>query len=692
MPSSQRLVLSLQAARQLGLEQVSSYAKYQLALRSGWLRRITPPKEPTEPLENETYDITLGLVNIPTRDTLAQLVGDQASALLAEANDLNQDKVRLFGGPPQDLELVVPLPLDHWTDIALDQTKPGVDDIKYLWEPARFTWIYPLVRAYILSGDESYAETFWQEFEAFADLNIPNMGPNWVSAQEVAIRLISFTFAYQVFCSTDSCTEVRSSRLSSSIADHAARIPATINYARAQNNNHLLSEAAGLITAGIALPAHPKAQAWINKGRHWFNHAIDTQVSTSGTYVQHSTNYHRMMLQLALWVSSLEESITRTNKEKLANATKWLLGLVDPDTGRVPNLGHNDGSYFQPLSSCSFSDYRPVVQAASAAFLGEHPFSNGPWDELALWLGSHESEFDQASGVEVSPAPITINEFPDSHLTLHDQVNSSWACFRVAHFDARPAHADQLHIDIWWREHNVALDAGSYLYNAPPPWDNALVHTGIHNTVTIDGNDQMTQAGRFLWLDWAQAEIVDMQTDLNGKRKKIAAQHHGYRSQGITHLRSITVESSGKWLIEDELISSQKSSPNRAPGTKFSSHSEFNRLYKARLHWLLPDWSWEIDSSENPLEIGFNMRSPLDWINLLIGIEPATKINGQHQEIALQIVRAGELIHGTGDFSPNSGWVSPTYGYKIPAVSLAVEIDSELPIKFTTLWNFPLVS
>ena len=693
MSISQRLVFALRAARELGLDQVGLYACYQLALRTGWLRRITPARKPTDPLQTDAHEISLGLINVPNRDALTKLIGDHASALLAEANDLNHGKVRLFGGAPYDLDLVVPLPLHHWTNITLEQILVGVEDIKYLWEPARFTWIYTLVRAYILSGDESYVETFWREFEAFADINLPNLGPNWVSGQEIALRLISFAFAYQVFCSAEVSTPDRINRLSFALADHAARIPATLIYARAQNNNHLLSEAAGLITAGMALPGHPKADEWKKMGWRWFNHALETQITSSGTYIQQSVNYHRMMLQLAIWVSVIDGSISEANNQRLAAATNWLLGLVDPETGRVPNLGHNDGSYFQPLASCSYADYRPVLQAAAITFLGERALPTGPWDEFAFWLGLSEQDRIEPFTSEESPENLKVDAYPDSHLTLQDRSNLTWACFRVAHFNTRPAHADQLHLDFWWREHNVALDAGTYLYNAPPPWDNSLVHSGVHNTVTIDGRDQMTHAGRFLWLDWAQAEIIDQITDRGGERVKVVGQHDGYRQLGVTHRRSISCESSGKWVIQDDLVSFNKhhiklGTANQPP----SKISGADQIYRARLHWLLPDWSWEIDDDENSQKTMVRLRSPQGWINLHIGIMPATENPEDHQQPVIQLIRAGELLLGTGSASPVSGWVSPTYGYKIPALSLAIEIESVLPIKFTSEWDFPQVS
>ncbi len=135
-----------------------------------------------------------------------------------------------------------------------------------MWEPARFGWAFTLGRAYHLSGDEKYAAAFWQFFETFTDANPPCLGPHWMSGQEVALRLMAFVWAAQVFAASPSSTPERKSRLAASVAAHAARIPPTLVYARSQQNNHLLSEAAGLLTAGLALPDHPGAASWRRPG------------------------------------------------------------------------------------------------------------------------------------------------------------------------------------------------------------------------------------------------------------------------------------------------------------------------------------------------------------------------------------------------------------------------------------------
>jgi hypothetical protein len=689
VPISHRLKIALKSLRELGTEQVGLYARYQMGLRSGLYRWMTPPQEPNENDTPLQFEIVSGLIQLPDQDNLAQVIGENASALLSEANDLGDGKVRLFGGSPQNLDLIVPLPLEHWTFFAIDETKVGAEDIKFIWEPARFGWAYTLARAYHLSKNDEYVETFWREFDAFTDINLTNLGPNWVSAQEVALRLIALTFAYQVFSASPITTPIRKIRLSKSIADHADRIPPTLVYARAQNNNHLLTEASGLFTASECLPAHPRAQKWRKLGWHWFNHALQSQITDDGTYIQHSTNYHRLMLQVALWVKCLVGSLPEEINQRLAAATTWLLDLTDPKTGRVPNLGHNDGAYFQPLASSSFHDYRPVLQAASLAFLDELSFLNGHWDELALWLGllsQAKNEILEMQRGTPTSVPFTI--YPSSHVIMQDESNHSWASLRVASYHSRPAHADQLHLDLWWRGLNIAQDAGTFLYNSPPPWDNTLARTKVHNTVTIDEQDQMTRAGLFLWLDWAQAQIVEHTANQNGHFTSIVAQHDGYHSMGVVHQRAISLLTNGDWLIEDTLKSPHT---GRTPDINKETLSDryLHRLHQARLHWLMPDWSWNLQDQQDQYQCTLQLRSPHGWIDLNIGIEPATLDRGDVKPPVIQVARAGECLSGSGLISPDRGWVAPMYGSKLPAISLSVLLESFLPIKFKSQWHFP---
>jgi hypothetical protein len=468
-----------------------------------------------------------------------------------------------------------------------------------------------------------------------------------MNGQEVAIRLMAIVWAAQVFADSPHSTPERTRRLSESIAIHAGRIPPTLVYARAQNNNHLVTEAAALFTAGHALPDHPDANNWRAMGWYWLNRAFQDQISTYGEYIQHSSNYHRLMLQCALWVNAIlrgrRGKWPSSSSEQLARGSHWLFSLLDPSTGRTPNLGANDGAYIFPLAATPFEDYRPVVQAAAQAFL-RSGLPAGPWDEASLWLG-------------LGPHERVVES--DAYLTDNLRGPNSWASLRASRFPTRLSHMDQLHLDLWWRGLNVAQDPGTYLYNAEPPWDNPLVATRVHNTVTVDGRDQMTRAGRFLILDWFPAyskSLLEIDERISGR---VAARHRGY--PGVRHERTVTVYADERWQVQDTLFT--------WPG----------RVRAFRLHWLLPDWPWKLEEREHGLELA--IQSPHGPVRLLISTE--------HKSPAICLVRAGELVRGSGRPLPFEGWASPTYGQKVPALSLSVELRAAHGVQFLSEFVFP---
>ena len=170
-------------------------------------------------------------------------------------------QVRIFGGSPQPLRLEPPGGLKPWADYERGRADQGCEDIKFTWEPARFGWAVTLARAYWAGRDEALAECFWENLRIFWQANPPYRGINWLSGQEAALRIIAWACAARAFWDSPTSTAARKSLLAEMIAAHAQRIPATLIYARSQDNNHLLSEAAGLLTAGWLLPGIPRRPA-----------------------------------------------------------------------------------------------------------------------------------------------------------------------------------------------------------------------------------------------------------------------------------------------------------------------------------------------------------------------------------------------------------------------------------------------
>lgn len=661
---------ALQAARELGPGPLLRYASYGLRLRSGWLRRRTPGYSwadrplsswlvrgvPSDPLGY--FASRQSRANRLTFAAGPDQIADPKSTI-AEADEIACGRLRLFGGPPVDLGVPpdwsafachgpaspAHVSLDqHWTAYSLEALP---DDVKLLWEPARFGWVFRLARAYQLAHDQRYAATFWAFVDSWRSANQPNMGPNWASAQEVALRLMALAFGLEAF--GPGLSVGQTSVLAQMIAVHAERIPPTLDYARAQNNNHLLAEAAGLLTAGILFPGFRAASRWRRMGERAFLDGLARQVFTDGGYIQHSTNYHRLALQLGLWVARLFEigglTLPERGREALARLTQALLVLTDPTTGEVPNFGPNDGALFLPLSGCGFGDCRPTAQAASRQFLGRPAYPAGPWDELGAWLGLEPAE-------RTRPAQGQVVTLPQAGLSILEGRKGR-GVFRCAAFRSRPGHSDQLHLDLWRGGKAVAMDAGTYRYAGKGAWDNGLSGATAHNTLVLDGADPMRRAGRFLWLNWAQGRILGRWSS-GAALEAVAAAHDGYRRKGVTHRRTVVRAGEDVWLVVDDV--------------------EGRGAHRATLGWLLPDGLWSLRGTELSLELEASRVT--------------VTILGDNADVGLY--RAGDLIDGKPlqDASEVWGWFSPTYTLREPGLRLAAQIEGRLPLRLISCFAF----
>ncbi len=539
-------------------------------------------------------------------------------------------------------------PQKPWTQMRFSD--PDYGDLKFILEPSRFLFVYPLVRAYALSRDERLPQAFWRAIEDWAQHSPPMAGPLWICGQECSLRILAWSFALHAFIHSPSTTSEHVALLASMIAAHAWRTAQTLGYARSQRSNHLITEAVGLWTTGTLYPELREAQVWQNLGVQLLHEAVLDQITPEGVSQQHSFNYQRMILHLLLWTLRLAEIHGAPLHEDIrarAQAAFDFMGTwIDPGSGCVPNYGSQDGSLILPLASASYHDFRPLLQLG-AAILDRPALKAGPWDEAALWFG-------------VKPAAAEKSASPPSAETGYFRLGdeNSWAMIRAGRYTRRPFQADQLHVDLWWQGINLARDPGTYLYNGPSPWNNGFAGSAVHNTVTIDHQDQMRRASRFLWVDWAQAAGRLYSSQNNACADRFEGEHDGYKRIGVTHRRIVQWLAGSGWVIVDDIEGAGE--------------------HDVRLHWLAADLPCEF--SDLPFEVAFKAgQSRLRWT--ILASAPASGA----------IVRAGnQLGKITGNSSAVAGmqmlgWESPTYGDLRPAISLLYQTRSQLPLRFVTI-------
>src|ERR1700688_2784377 len=542
-----------------------------------------------------------------------------------------------------------------WTQMRFASAAYG--DLKFILEPSRFLFVYPLVRAHALSGDERFPQAFWSAVEDWAQKSPPMHGPLWICGQECSLRILAWSFALHAFIHSPSTTSERVALLISMVAAHAWRIAQTVDYARSQRSNHLISEGVGLWTAGTLFPELREAQVWKNLGAHLLREALLDQITPEGVSQQHSFNYQRMIVHLLLWTVRLAEiqadPLGEEIWERTQAALEFMRPWVDEMSGFVPNYGSDDGSLIFPLTTCAYRDFRPMLQLGGAV-LNRSALRQGPWDEAALWFGVTPAvtrrDRDKDEAVSISSCDET------GDFRLGDKT--SWALIRAGRYMRRPFQADQLHVDLWWQGINLARDAGTYLYNGPAPWNNGLAGTAVHNTVMVDHRDQMRRAGRFLWVEWAQASGKISSSSGQSYADRFDGWHDGYRTLGVDHHRTVQWLNRSGWVIVDDI--------------------EGTGEHNVRLHWLLADLPYEV--SEPSFQLVFkSAQSKIRW-NMFSSVPASAAV--VREGVRAAQTTAPELTDAETQFL---GWESLTYGDLRPAVSLIYETRSPMPVRFVTV-------
>ncbi len=551
----------------------------------------------------------------------------------------------------------------HWSQISNE----GDGDIKFIWEASRFGMVYPLVRAYASTRDEKFAAAFWELIQAWAEANPPNTGPNWMDGQEAALRLMAWTFGFYAFLDSPSTTSERIAQFTLMVAAQAERIYRNIDYAISTHSNHAISEAFGLWSVGVLFPELKEAEKYFSFGRRLLEQEAAAQIFPDGSYSMYSLNYHRFVLHLYFYAFRLGElnkaPFSKALIDRIAKSVDYLSQLVDPETGQMPVYGSNDGALVLPLNDCDFTDYRPLLQLGSYLMKKELLFPPGPWDEDIFWLcGADALSLPRTERRDREPAEGDRSRsggegrisFPHSGAYLLRDANSK-VIIRCTDFHARPSHADQLHVDLWRGGVNIACDAGTYLYSGEGVWRNGLARTSVHNTVTVDRQDQMKMVSRFTWTDWAKGNV------LRQEGKAWQGEHDGYKqlADPVTHRRTVLSLGQDCWLIVDHLSGKQ--------------------AHHYSLHWLLCDAEYEVQdcpAERAPARLGIK----LDILD--------SKLSDS--KVFTQI----GLLEGIGDFSivradsgGTRGWRSRYYGEKEPAISVLLETDQS-SVCFWTYFGF----
>lgn len=436
-------------------------------------------------------------------------------------------------------------PLKHWTEIPDFSAEIG--DIKYVWEKSRFSFLYNLIRYdYHFSEDQSVF--VFDKIQSWIDSNPVNQGPNWRCSQEISLRVLNWIFALNYYKDSEQLTEEVFQKIINSIYWQMRHVYSNIDFSRiAVRNNHAITETLSLYLVGMLMPHFTEAKVWKKRGKKWFEEEIAYQIYEDGTFLQFSMNYHRVVIQLFTWALYLSkkngEVFADVVYERAKKSLNFLQVCQDKTSGQLPNYGANDGALFFPLNDSDYRDYRPQLNTLHHYFNQSSYTSN---QEDIYWYGIKEDKL-----VEISNQGI-FSFNTGGFFVIRDYDTLTFV--RCGNHKDRPSQADNLHIDVWVNGQNVLKDAGSYKYNTSSELLKYFLGTISHNTVVLDGYDQMQKGPRFIWFDWSQAISSTLfETD---EYFEFTGTIHAYKhlEPNIFHTRRIRKYKKALfWEVEDSL-------------------------------------------------------------------------------------------------------------------------------------------
>lgn len=377
---------------------------------------------------------------------------------------------------------------------------PVRGDIKAVWEASRFTHFFYFARAYIITKDIKYYRAFSNQIDDWLRENPYSYGANYKCGQEATLRIINALIVYSVFKSYGLTNDREELNLKKLVEGSYKKVLSNFFYAhKCIRNNHTLSEITGLIIGAWC----SEDQQQLKKAYELMDREIMRQFLPDGGYIQNSVNYQRFTLQLmefVLKISNITKIHICDKSKKLIIESVHQLYQIQDDTGDVPNRGANDGALIFPVTSCSYRDFRPIINSISSLMNNNRLYDEGIYDEEILWFG--ETCFKDIKNEKV---PRETNSFFESGL-FTIRHNDGFLMTILQDIKSRPGQMDQLHIDLWHKGINVLCDAGSYSYASDIGEKLAL--TGSHNTVQVDKKEQMKKRGTFLVYDWTEAKEV----------------------------------------------------------------------------------------------------------------------------------------------------------------------------------------
>jgi hypothetical protein len=545
------------------------------ALRAAWSRRQVNrdqlataaqwPARPSAAADQRRFTRLL------PPDTAARVPAEAKAATVEAADRLLRGEWEVLGIIRDDLKLP-----DWFADPVTGRRAPSdrcafrinprreeeTGNIKQIWELSRLQHLTLLATAWFLTGDVAYALRVDEQLRSWWRENPFLSGVHWTSGIEIGIRLINLTWIRRLLEDWPGAAGLfeRNRVAVQQIRWHQQYL-AAFRSRGSSANNHVIAEAAGQLAASCAFPWFPESDRWRRTSAQLLERELARNTFPSGIGRELASGYQGFIAELGLLAAVEAETADRplspASWERLCAIIDSGAALLD-ERLRPPRQGDDDEGRVVLFDPPALNQWPPLLA------LGEAVFGRlGWWPPVTPNAAS--SIVGALTGVrhDVAGRPgRRPSRFADAGITLlrtlPGQSPEIWCrCDGGPHGFlgiAAHAHADALAVEVRYGGMDILADPGTYCYHGEPAWRAYFRSTIAHNTAEIDGRNQSSDGGPFLWLRHANAREIEVRD--TGEAAGWAAEHDGYASlrPPARHRRTVRLDRASRCIdITDEI-------------------------------------------------------------------------------------------------------------------------------------------
>ena len=406
-------------------------------------------------------------------------------------------------------------PLRHGSLLRLAYSDGS--DVKVPWELSRGQHLPLLAAAHTVTGERRYLDELGAQLDSWIAANPPELGPNWASTMDVAIRAANWVAALAL-AAEHVAGEAWLERALASLLLHGRFIRTHLEWSEARGN-HYLADVVGLLPVAALFSGSPEGRAWADWAADELVSELEHQVRGDGTAHEASTGYHRLVTELFVCGTEAVDLLVPGRlpdwyRERLGRMLEFVRDYTRPD-GLAPQIGDADDGRFLPLGD----------------------YGADPRDHRHLF-----ERFEPATRSAAYPAGgYYVLRSSEAYVIV--RCGDTGRHGRGGH-----GHNDQLSFELALGGRALVIDPGTYVYTADPVERNRFRSTRFHSTLRIDSLEQneLRDDDLFLMADRSRAEmLVSDATSFEGR-------HHGF--PGAVHTRRVELRG-GELHVRDTVES-----------------------------------------------------------------------------------------------------------------------------------------